>query len=322
MANIAVVERSGHITTALAHDVAGFERTVSAAFVPLRVSSSGRGAMRGRIRACSLGELSVSEINAAGHVVERTSEHIRETDRAYYKISLLLAGTGVLIQDGREAHLGPGDLAIYDTRRPYSLEFDEPFRSAVIMVPPNLIDLPLNLVSQLTAVPLSARDGVGTMIVPFLTRMAANLEQLQGATGVRVAHSALGLVTAMLAAEVGEGRTSRKQDLLQRIHSYIEAHLASSDLGPASIAGAHYISTRHLHTLFRAEGATVSAWIRQRRLEHCRRELMDPIYADHTVSAIIAQWGFTDAAYFSRAFKAAYGHSPSELRPAPRRLSA
>lgn len=322
MTNIAVVQRSGHITTALAHDLGGFECAASASFVPLRVSNSGRGAFRGRIRDCSLGELSVSEINAAGHAVERTSEHIRQTDRPYYKVSLLLAGRGVLIQDGREAHLGPGDLAIYDTRRPYSLEFDEPFRSAVVMVPPSLIDLPPNLVSQLTAVPLSARDGVGTMIVPFLTRMAANLEQLQGATGVRVAHAAMGLVTAMLAAELGEGRASRKQDLLRRIHGYIEAHLACSDLGPARIAGAHYISTRHLHTLFRADGVTVSAWIRQRRLEHCRRELMDPIYADHTVSAIIAKWGFTDAAYFSRAFKSEYGHSPSELRPAPRSLSA
>jgi len=38
--------------------------------------------------------------------------------------------------------------------------------------------------------------------------------------------------------------------------------------------------------------------------------------ADRPVAAIAARWGFVDAAHFSRAFKTAFGISPSEYRAA------
>ncbi|WP_189145366.1 hypothetical protein [Streptomyces lacrimifluminis] len=41
-------------------------------------------------------------------------------------------------------------------------------------------------------------------------------------------------------------------------------------------AACHHISVRYLHRLFPPQGITVSAWIRQRRPERCRRDLADP----------------------------------------------
>jgi AraC-like DNA-binding protein len=61
---------------------------------------------------------------------------------------------------------------------------------------------------------------------------------------------------------------------------------------------------------------TVSGWIRQRRLEGCRRDLLDPTFGDRSVSAIAARWGLTDAAHFSRLSVAAYGLPPAEYRRA------
>ena len=58
----------------------------------------------------------------------------------------------------------------------------------------------------------------------------------------------------------------------------------------------------------------MSTWIRTRRLEQCRRDVLDPVLADRPVAGIAARWGFVDAAHFSRAFKTAYGVSPSEYR--------
>jgi hypothetical protein len=49
-------------------------------------------------------------------------------------------------------------------------------------------------------------------------------------------------------------------------------------------------------------------------LERCRRDLLDPSLGDVPVSAIAARWGLTNAAHFSRAFRAAYGASPVEYR--------
>jgi AraC-like DNA-binding protein len=311
---------SDRVTTNIARTFSEFRTAVSESFVPLHVTSDRPEPFWGRIRSAAADEVHVSEVSASEHVVERTPELIARADRHYFKLSLMLSGSGLLIQDNREALLQPGDLAVYDTHRPYSLVFDDDFRTMVVMFPKHLIDLPPDVVAQLTAVRMSGRQGVGGIIVPFLAQLVGNLDQLGGATGARLAHSALDLVTTMFANEldVTRGPVDPHHQLMQRIRGYIDANLASTDLGPGQIAAAHFISTRHLHGLFREQGTTVSSWIRSRRLERCRRDLLNPLYADRPVAAIAARWGFVDAAHFSRVFKAAYAESPSELRASAR----
>ena len=74
------------------------------------------------------------------------------------------------------------------------------------------------------------------------------------------------------------------------------------------------MSTRHLQKLFKADGLTVTDWIRERRLAGCRRDLRDPAHADETILTIATRWGLTNAAHFSRSFRALYGCTPSEFR--------
>ncbi|MGK3948358.1 helix-turn-helix domain-containing protein [Microbacterium sp. K2] len=306
------------VSTLVARNISEFRAAVSESFVPLQVSTAGPDHFRGIIRGASVDEVHVNEVRATSHVVERTPELIARSDRSYFKLSLMLAGTGLLIQDDREAVLQAGDLAVYDTDRPYSLVFDDDFRTMVVMFPKHLISLPSEMIGQLTAVRISGQGGLGGMVVPYLTQLAGNLDQLAGTTGARLAHSALDLVTTVFTRELGlDGMSADPhRALVQRIRSYIDRNLASTDLGPATIASAHFISTRHLHGLFQEQGVTVSTWIRTRRLEQCRRDLLDPMLADRPVAAIAARWGFVDAAHFSRAFKSAFGISPSEYRAA------
>jgi AraC-like DNA-binding protein len=80
------------------------------------------------------------------------------------------------------------------------------------------------------------------------------------------------------------------------------------------VADAHHVSLRQVHKLFHAGGSTVAGWIRQRRLERCRRDLLDPVVAALPVSAIGARWGYPDPAHFSRLFKSCYGVAPREFR--------
>ncbi|CAN7395551.1 helix-turn-helix domain-containing protein [Microbacterium maritypicum] len=306
------------VSTLVARNISDFRAAVSESFVPLQVTTAGPDHFRGIIRGASVDEVHVNDVRATSHVVERTPELIARGDRSYFKVSLMIAGTGLLIQDDREAVLQAGDLAVYDTDRPYSLVFDDDFRTMVVMFPKHLISLPAEMVGQLTAVRISGHEGLGSMVVPYLTQLAGNLDQLAGTTGARLAHSALDLVTTVFTRELGLDQVSADphRALVQRIRSYIDRNLASTDLGPASIAAAHFISTRHLHGLFQEQGVTVSTWIRTRRLEKCRRDLLDPMLADRPVAAIAARWGFVDAAHFSRAFKSTFGVSPSEYRAA------
>lgn len=310
-------QRDG-VATSVARDISRFRSSVSESFVPLQVTSPLADSFRGMIKSASIDEVHVTDVRATEHVVERTPELIGRDSRSYFKLSLMLSGTGLLIQDDREAVLQPGDLAVYDTNRPYSLVFGDDFRTMVVMFPKHLVALPPEMMAQLTAVRISGHEGLGAMIVPYLTQLAGNLEQLSGATGARLTQSAMDLVTTLFTHELDLDTTSNDphRALMQRIHAHIDRNLASADLSPTSIAAAHFISTRHLHGLFQEQGTSVSTWIRVRRLERCRRDLVNPLFADRPVSAIAARWGFVDAAHFSRTFKAAYEVSPSEFRAA------
>jgi AraC-like DNA-binding protein len=82
------------------------------------------------------------------------------------------------------------------------------------------------------------------------------------------------------------------------------------------VARACFISTRYLHRVFAGQGLSVCDWIRSERLERCRNDLVDPAYADLSISAIASRWGLPSAPHFSRLFRDAYGCSPREFRRA------
>ncbi|MEV8273035.1 helix-turn-helix domain-containing protein [Microbacterium sp. NPDC077184] len=304
------------ILTARAHDLSEFRTAVNDSFVPLSVTSDHPDRFRGAIRAGHADGVHLSDVRARSHVVERTPELIARRSQPSFKVSVMLAGSGLLVQDGREALLHPGDLAVYDTSRPYTLVFDGDFRTVVMMFSHDALGLPAREVHQLTAVRIAGETGLGALAAPYIARLGTHLDEVAAVSGPRLVHTALDLLTTVYSRETGldAAAADPHRALLHRIAEHIEANLGSTALSPGSIAAAHYISTRHLHNLFHAEGTTVSTVIRERRLAHCRRELADPLLADRSVAAIGARWGFPDAAHFSRAFKAAFGMSPSDFR--------
>ncbi|WP_043846801.1 helix-turn-helix domain-containing protein [Crystallibacter crystallopoietes] len=311
---------SRHVRTDVAENFTQWHHLVSQSFVPLEVRTSTPDRFNGRLRSRILDELSLVEVSATGHQVLRTPSLIASSDRLYFKLNLQLSGTGILVQDQREAMLRPGDLAVYDTHRPYTLAMEDDFRTLVLMFPHDVLDLPADEVAQLTAVRLAGDEGLGRVISPFMVQLAENLDYLTGTSGHRLARNAIDLVATMFEGELDARRrtdTGGHPELLGRIRRYIEANLGNPDLSPAEIAAAHYVSTRHLHNIFAASGTTVASWIRTRRLEHCRRDLRDPVLADRPVGSIASRWGFVDAAHFSRIFRSTFGEPPSSYRRQP-----
>ena len=61
----------------------------------------------------------------------------------------------------------------------------------------------------------------------------------------------------------------------------------------------------------------MSRWTRQQRLERCRRQLAGAM-GSTTVTEVAFRWGFNDSAHFSRAFKQAFGVSPTAVMPRSR----
>ena len=221
-----------------------------------------------------------------------------------------------MTQASRQTELKPGTIAIYDTAKAYTLNFDADYRFIVAMFPKKALDLPTGLTSELTALPIVDSSGVGTLLSTFMVSLAGNLEYLPGPAGTRLARTGLDLVSTLVAAQFDGVNTSpsvQRRALLAQICRYVNVHLRD-DLTPLSIAAEHFISVRQLHNLFEPAGVSVSQWIKLRRLQESRRDLRDPLLADHTVGAIGARWSFHDPGYFSRTFKEAFAVTPGEWR--------
>ena len=160
----------------------------------------------------------------------------------------------------------------------------------------------------------AAVQGTSGLVAHLLRGLAAQGEA-RTEHPARLAQHLVGLI-GLMCLDSGEDDGAWRPTMLRDALDYIELHLGELDLTPDRIASAQNISTRTLHRLFEREGMTLGTWIRARRLEHCRMDLVDPGLTDMSVSAIGSRWGLWDAAHFSRLFKSTFGASPRAYRQA------
>lgn len=297
-----------------------FRARVSSAVVALDVHAQDPDRFTGRLDAVTAGDLHAFDITADAHTVLRTPALVaRSQQQSCLKFTVLNAGGCLVVQDGRETTLAPGDMAVYDTTRPYSLLFDGPVQLSVVMFPRELLDVSADLLRHLTAVRLDGRTGVGSLVRPYVSALAREVDGAAPRVARRLLGTAVDLVGTLLEASVpGEVAQDPHGRLVREVLDYIEVNLSRADLDPAGIAAAHYISVRHLQGLFSERGTTVSAVVRTRRLERCYDDLVNPLLVGRSVNAIALEHGFTDAAHFSRTFRARFGLPPSAVRPARR----
>jgi AraC-like DNA-binding protein len=286
-------------------------------FLPHEMTIDGEDGFYGLLRARSIGPMQVADATAGAHHVARTAKLCAQTDTDYYKVGMPLRGYCLVSQDGREAPLLPGDITVYDTSRPYSLTFNDTCQMALLMFPQRFLRLSHDDMRDVTASRISGRYGIGTLASPLLRNLVLHIDEFSDAQSMQLADTVFDLLATAFCEHIGKSATpvvGTTQTLLLRIKTFIENHLDDSDLTPDTVAAAVHISTGYLHKLFRMHETTVSRFIRERRLEHCRRDLIAPDNIALPISTIGARWGLIDAAHFSRVFKAAYGASPREYR--------
>ncbi|MHB9849152.1 helix-turn-helix domain-containing protein [Streptomyces krungchingensis] len=293
-----------------------WHNVVMETFVPLNVAITQDGSFSGNITTDHLSYLQVSTVEADAEHVTRTESLISRAVEEYLLVGLQDAGPGVVSQDGRQAQLGPGDIALYDTTRPYTLDFQEHFRMKVFQLPKRLLAVTQDDLRLVTGTTIRSDEGVGALLSPFLSALSDKAADYHPAAGERLAGNVADLLATLVSERLGKeaDRDTIRGTHALRIKLYINQRLADPELTPELIANAHHISVRYLHKIFEEEGLTVSRWIQRRRLEECRRELRRRAATNPTVGAIAHRWGFTSVAHFSRAFRATYGMSPSEWR--------
>jgi AraC-like DNA-binding protein len=295
-----------------------WRQVVGNSVAPLEVRSGGEFGVGDELRVGEVGRLRVAALSAPGaQTARRTPALIRRSDPDLCKIDVVVRGCGVVEQDGCESRLGPGAFAFVDLSRPARWAMRD-VEAVSVIFPRALLPVPADGAARLTGVAIPGDRGAAALFFELATGMARHLDDFAGAGGVRAGTAVLDLLSVALTDrlddEVALPADNRRRVLRHRVYAYIEERLADPTLSPSTIAAAHHISVRYLHKLFEMEENTVAGWIRRRRLDRCRRDLLNPRLRDHPVSAIGLRAGFADPAHFTRAFRAAFGAPPAEYR--------
>jgi AraC family transcriptional regulator len=117
----------------------------------------------------------------------------------------------------------------------------------------------------------------------------------------------LRLVADLVRIRVDGARTRPRW--LRGVEDALEASITSSPSVEelAAIAGVH--PTHLLRTFRRYHGATISNYLRQRRIERARAEVAR---GERPLSVIALDAGFADQSHFTRVFRQAFGETPGQ----------
>ena len=292
-------------------DIASWRTASSGSFGQLDVDTEDPATFHATLRSTKVGDISLFDMCTSPHTVNRYK--IAANEAPFCKLSLQITGSSTMSQDGRTCELHPGDLALYVTQRPYTLRYPVDQNTLIVHFPQSFLDISPAQIQRLTANPISRSHGLGAVAVPLFEQLAKNLDLLKGPHATALVRSALTMLVSVLASDVADEPSSGTL-LFNQATAYIERHLGDPDLGPSTIAQALFVSVRHLHAKFSEQGLSVGSYIRTRRLEHIRRELVDPRHSEESISHISARYGLHDPSHLSRIFKAEFGESPSAYR--------
>ena len=275
----------------------------------------GEPAPRGSLSGARLGPVGVFTVSGTPQIVQRTTSAARRSPGDLIKVCVQLSGQATVQQDGHEVTLDPGELAVYDTGRPYQIRLDGAWTCAVMALPRDAIGLPASDLDRWMHRVYPATHGPGSVLSHFVVSTVAERGHPGAAAAAKLGEAGSTLLAGTLLDDGDLAHADAADDMRAHVIGYVRAHLSDPGLSRSSIAAAHHMSARTLDRLFADQPWSVSGLIRHERLEAVRRDLEDPSLRHRGVAALAARWCFFDAAHFSRVFRQNYGCPPSQTRP-------
>lgn len=246
----------------------------------------------------------------------RDAARARRDSFDHFILRVLRRGQGRLRHASFGATTQPGELVLFSMHETWNVEWDD--AEWVSLCIPR--DLDLLLTAGLAALPSGLLKGSGAGLIADIVlalparAAAARADELP--VLARAVHAAIGACllsgTSLPTIPAADAAIS---PVKERVRRAILRSIGSPRLTPERLAIAAGVSRSSLYRLFEAEGG-VARYVQHVRLSLAHAALRDPLQSDKSISAIAEAHGFPAPPDFSRAFKAAYGTTPSAVRAA------
>ncbi|GGD29531.1 helix-turn-helix domain-containing protein [Aureimonas glaciei] len=300
-----------------------WQEAVSQTYFPLDLRFQSVDEFDGTLDAWTLGSIAVSRNRCDGLLYRRHERHLLNEREESFLITVPEVAEIRFAQDGQEVLCRPGQFLIERSHLPYEFSHRERAALWVLKIPSDVLRARIARPERLATLQFDASRSVGALFVDMLRLTAPRLDEMEEAERAQMGRHLVDLLAMAIEADqrVLAGRSSSVRNAhLHRAEHFIGTRLHDPHLAPQTIADDCGISLRYLHQLFEAEGTTVSAHVRNRRLLMCDAALKDP-HCRKAIAEIAYDWGFGDQAQFSRSYRARFGCTPSEVRAAARAAS-
>lgn len=262
-------------------------------------------------------DVSFSEVRSSPHIASRTPQQISKASEHDFLISFQMESQCVVQQHGREAILKPGSFALYDSAEPYSLSFPSDFHQFVIQLPRDVLARHLIEPERYTAISMNATNGLGLVLKDFIFSLVGELSSSEVKPSEVLAENLVSLIALSFSSTIVQSNLTEsdcvKEALIRRIKQFIDQNLFDPTLNNSKVAESQGISVRYLHKLFRNEAESIHEMIVNKRLSRAHDLLRTDSDSRPTIESVAYHVGFSGASHFSRAFKARYGISPSQI---------
>jgi AraC family transcriptional activator of tynA and feaB len=273
---------------------------------PLQASS-----LEARINYTTVSRLKLCQIEASQHRIAHAPSRVRLSEHPFVKILFQTHGISYFEQDGRHIELMPGDCLAYDVSCPHTISSPSLTRHEVVIVPKELLRERGFRSAKISACKLSARAGAGRIAYDFVHAAFDEATKLSPYYATGVADSLIDLLLLPLREADTMFDRVGPEAMYVRAQGFIREHLRDPDLCIDQISMALGCTKRYLHMLFSDRGMTVSDYIWQARLQHCRQEL--ETQPGKTITDVAFSWGFSSSSHFSRVFRKYFGIAPSSI---------
>lgn len=291
-----------------------WEEMVTQQFVPTRCVPAARSAFSAYIRSRDLEAVTLSDVRSHGTDVLRTPQHVARSEANYFLLSLQVNGIGRLTQAGRTAILNPGDMALYDTARPYELKFAAEQRQLVLRIPRRELLARCHDAESRVGIRIDGTTPVARLVSDLVRNVAA-LDALPSDRSRRsIASTLMDLVMDGLAAHGGPRPPEAESARLGDAKRVAQRHLTEPGFSAANWAAAMGISERYLRLLFSRSGRSPAQYLWQQRLDLAASQLRDPNCRRRSITEIALGCGFSDGTHFSHAFRSSFGTTPRRYR--------
>jgi hypothetical protein len=138
-------------------------------------------------------------VSGSPQVVRRSTSAVRRAPGDLIKACIQVHGRATVHQDDREVVLDPGQLAVYDTGRPYALRLEGTWRCVVVALPRETLALPAGTLAEAMRRAYPAGDGPGLVLSEFVSATVERVGQMSLAAAGRLGEAATSLLAGTLA---------------------------------------------------------------------------------------------------------------------------